>query len=43
MIREATRTKFNPGLSIALVYNSDKIEDFKTIESDIIKIFNGFK
>jgi ribonuclease P protein component len=43
MIREATRTKVNPGLSIALVYNSDKIEDFKTIESDINKIFNGFK
>jgi ribonuclease P protein component len=43
MIREAARTKINPGLSIALVYNSNKIEDFITIESDINKIFNSFK
>jgi ribonuclease P protein component len=43
MIREVARTKVNPGFSIALVYNSDKIEDFKTIESDISKIFNSLK
>jgi ribonuclease P protein component len=43
MIREAARTKVNPGFSIALVYNSDKIEDFKTIESDVTKIFNSLK
>lgn len=39
LIRESLKTKVNKGFSIALIYNSIKIEDFKTIDSDIEKIF----
>ena len=40
MIRESVRTQTNKNLSIALVYNSDKLEDFNKIRNDVEKIFN---
>ncbi len=40
MLRELVRTKTNKNISIALVYNSDKLEDFNKVRNDVDKIFN---
>lgn len=42
IIREIVRNKTNSQYSIALIYNSNKIEDTKDIERDINKIFLNF-
>ncbi len=43
IIREIVRNKENFKYSIALIYNSDKIENNKDIERDINKIFLTIK
>jgi ribonuclease P protein component len=43
LIRESVRNKFNDKFSIALIYNSSKIESFDVIEKDVNKIFNNLK
>lgn len=43
LIRESVRNKSNDKFSIALIYNSDKIESFDVIEKDVNKIFNNLK
>ena len=43
LMRESARKYENRGYFIALVYNSEKIEDFATIDNDINKIFNNLK
>lgn len=40
IIREVVRNKENSSYSIALIYNSNKIENIKDIERDISKIFS---
>lgn len=39
LMRESIRTKDMKQMNIALIYASSKIEDLKTIDSDIKKIF----
>jgi ribonuclease P protein component len=43
LMRESARKYENRGYFIALIYNSEKIENFKTIDDDINKIFNSLK
>jgi ribonuclease P protein component len=43
MMRESARKYENKGYFIALIYNSDKIEDFKTIDNNIKTIFDNLK
>lgn len=43
VIRELVRNKVNSQFSIALIYNSNKIESTELIEKDINKIFNNLK
>ena len=43
LMKESIRTKMIEGFTIAFIYNSDKIEDFKTIDRDIKKIFDNLK
>ena len=40
LIRESLKTKLNKGFTIALIYNSSKIETFEDIDKDIKKIFD---
>ena len=40
LIRESLKTKTNKGFTIALIYNSTKIESLETIDGDIKKIFD---
>ena len=39
LMRESIRTKDMKQMNIALIYASSKVEDFKTIDNDIKKIF----
>lgn len=43
LMKESIRTKMIEGFTIAFIYNSSKIEDFKTIDKDIQKIFDNIK
>ena len=43
LMRESIRLNMIEGFTIAFIYNSNKIEDFKTINKDIKKIFENIK
>lgn len=43
LMKESIRTKMVEGYTMAFIYTSSKIEDFKTIDKDIQKIFDKLK
>ena len=43
LMRESIRKQNNSMYTIAFIYSSDVIEDFKTIDRDISEIFNKLK